>query len=351
MKTTLRLGASLLAFVGVLAAAAAANAQVCSSDAECDDGRFCNGVERCVRLPFLARRICLRGTASPCQAPYSVCDEPQDRCYSGQGCASDQECSDGAFCNGAEICGLLSRGGRRCTVGPVPCPAGEECVEASETCDRCGGIGDQDGDGWDSVDCGGTDCDDQDPSRHPGAVEVCDAAGHDEDCDPLTFGDRDRDDDGYIDALCCNGQVCGDDCDDQLASVHPTEAESCDGYDNDCDGLIDEGIGFPVYADLDRDGHGAGPTLGYSCRPALQTAWTNNDCDDLNAAIRPGAQVCTQDGAVQICGEDGTFGEPVFCPDWVGAQGACVPQPNGTGVCTVIYGWQPEPLPPYEEMP
>jgi len=61
-----------------------------------------------------------------------------------------------------------------------------------------------DGDGRDSIACGGDDCDDNDRNRYPGNAEVCDAEDHDEDCDATTFGNRDVDGDGHIDALCGN---------------------------------------------------------------------------------------------------------------------------------------------------
>jgi len=68
---------------------------------------------------------------------------------------------------------------------------------------------DADGDGRRSAACGGDDCDDHDAGRFPGNVEVCDADQHDEDCDPATFGFRDEDQDGVVDARCCNLDQAG----------------------------------------------------------------------------------------------------------------------------------------------
>lgn len=92
---------------------------------------------------------------------------------------------------------------------------------------------DRDGDGHEAVRYGGDDCDDRDPSRYPGNVEVCDRAHHDEDCNPETFGYKDADGDGVVDAACCNNSPsgkrnCGADCDDQNRAIQPA-SQVCDG--------------------------------------------------------------------------------------------------------------------------
>lgn len=48
-----------------------------------------------------------------------------------------------------------------------------------------------------------------------------------------------------------------DDCDDDNASVYSGASEICDGFDNDCDGNIDEGVSNTFYQDGDNDGQGA----------------------------------------------------------------------------------------------
>ena len=67
----------------------------------------------------------------------------------------------------------------------------------------------------------GLDCDDRDPGVHP--YNGC--------------GCTDADGDGYEDAACG-----GDDCDDGVPGVNPDAVEVLDGLDNDCDGMVDEGL-------------------------------------------------------------------------------------------------------------
>lgn len=111
-----------------------------------------------------------------------------------------------------------------------------------------------DGDGVRSVACGGSDCDDDDDDRFPGNPEVCDLV--DQDCNPNTVGDVDLDNDQAIDDACCNGAVCGTDCDETRANVHRLAPEVCDGFDNDCNTNVDEGVLLESWPDADDDGWG-----------------------------------------------------------------------------------------------
>jgi len=133
---------------------------------------------------------------------------------------------------------------------------------------------DNDGDTW--LVCDG-DCDDAAATTNPGAAELCD--GVDNDCDNvadngLTF---DADGDGYTSIGSCTGS--GDDCDDNDVDSYPGNPEVCDGADNDCAGGVDDGL----TSDVDGDGYTA---IG-SC------AGSADDCDDTDSFTNP--------GGVEIC--------------------------------------------------
>ncbi len=199
-------------------------------------------------------------------------------------CRTDSDCDDGVFCNGAEVCSDAV-----CTAGERPCPEEMGCDEDADACDES--CPDMDGDGFADVACGGNDCDDADDGRYPGNTELCDTADVDEDCDPDTFGVRDADMDGFADAACCNGDVCGPDCNDASAMVHPGEAESCDGLDNDCDGSTDEGVLNTYTVDADGDSFGsdaADAETMEACFTPSGFADRAGDCDDTMGDVNPG---------------------------------------------------------------
>jgi hypothetical protein len=196
---------------------------------------------------------------------------------------------------------------------------------------------DKDSDGFDAIECGGADCDDERALVRPSGTEVCetevcDPSNIDEDCNATTFGDRDADEDGFVDVECCNqsasGDIrCGNDCNDTRPTAHPTSVETCNDIDDDCDTAIDEGVTASLYTDGDHDGYGAGAAVA-GCFAVPGLSYLNNDCDDANAAIVPGEMKCLSATDYQIC-NNGAWSLKMTCP----TQTTCRPQPNGTGVC------------------
>ncbi len=224
------------------------------------------------------------------------------------GCVTDDQCSDDLFCNGVERCrpGDANADELGCVPADAdPCLAAQTCNEDADRCETmCAVSEDADGDRAIAVECGGDDCDDSDPNRYPGNAEVCDSAGHDEDCDGATYGERDLDGDGEDDARCCNGATCGRDCNDLRPDIHPTAAELCDRADNDCDSRVDEGVTVDSYPDMDFDGHGRmGSTAVQRCPGTLGFSSVADDCDDTEPRAYTGAaELC--DGLDNDC--DGT---------------------------------------------
>ena len=99
------------------------------------------------------------------------------------------------------------------------------------------------------------DCNDADFFITPDDFNEEPYDGIDNDCNPET-PDDDLDDDGFgID----------NDCDDQSSSINPNALDAaCDGYDNNCDGVVDEQWSGDVYEPNDafEDGVNLGDITG-----------------------------------------------------------------------------------------
>ncbi len=226
-------------------------------------------------------------------------------------CLVDEDCADGVYCNGRERCtpGAAGVDSFGCVAASPAsaCLASQACVEGIARClTQCTQTADADGDGHRAAECGGDDCDDADRNRFPGNPETCDSF-HDEDCDLATLGTLDADGDGIGSATCCNSvpgvpKICAADCDDSTRAVNPQAAEVCDGVDNNCNGVIDEGQATQTfYPDCDGDQYGAVGSTGVpGCAPpagaptcSLPTpgsTWApnNRDCDDADDGRHPG---------------------------------------------------------------
>ncbi len=190
--------------------------------------------------------------------------------------------------------------------------------DVEEVGESLGGGGDLDGDGFDDIIVGGSDnedayttggsvyvvrgfpatdvdgdgmvgwiddCDEEDAGTYLGSPETVD--GFDENCNGIIDDGTavyDDDGDGFTED--------GGDCDDGDEYVFPESPEYCDGVDSDCDGSI------PAAETTDTDGDG----------------WLEcQDCDDTNPSTYPGAlescdgidSDCTWDLATTEIDDDG----------------------------------------------
>ncbi len=130
-------------------------------------------------------------------------------------CVTDDECDDVNPCT-SDAC---IRWGHWCSHDPVD--ADEDGYPAAIV---------------DGVECGGTDCDDDDPRAHPEGHPGCGTGDTDLDCNGNV--DSDNDGDGFVNEDCPG--LAGDDCNDGDPATHPGADEVCnDGNDQDCDTVVD----------------------------------------------------------------------------------------------------------------
>ncbi len=239
---------------------------------------------------------CQQASGNPCAGWHDVCIMAPEQeqawgqhhlctsttCHLGWVCVDescnglDDDCDslidDGL---GAETCGVgacaheapVCVGGAMVPCDPLEGASDDICNGIDDDCDGTTDPGcDLDGDGYcDATDsCTGVsagcpqgcgDCDDGDADVHEGRLESCN--GRDDDCDGTTdnpgaqgctlfFADADGDGvgaNGSGKCLCAADAThpigTEGDCDDADPAVKPGAPESCNGRDDDCDGLTD----------------------------------------------------------------------------------------------------------------
>ena len=151
------------------------------------------------------------------------------------------------------------------------------------------------------------DCNDLDTLVHPNSVEFCDTI--DNNCNGVIdenssvdaqtwYADNDNDNfgsatnttqsctipDGYI--------ANSEDCDDADNDIYPTADELCNGFDDNCDGLVDGDDatdGSTFFADFDGDGFGNPNMTKSACSVPDNYAEDDTDCNDANEDISPNA--------------------------------------------------------------
>jgi len=203
----------------------------CTEDSVCTDAIRCT-LDRCRDRAFCEHlpQTALCDDGESCFPALGCIPTPPDSC------TTDEDCTGGRFCLGDWSC----QPEFGCQfIAPPNCEDADACT--ADSCSEGDGgcvhaARDGDGDGYGDDACGGDDCADDDPERHPGAAEVCN--GLDDDCD------------GTVDEACCTPDLpctttCGSTgaatCNmDGSAGPCAPPAETCNGTDDDCDGMTDE---------------------------------------------------------------------------------------------------------------
>jgi hypothetical protein len=127
------------------------------------------------------------------------------------------------------------------------------------------------------------------------------------------------------------------DCLDSNGDVYPDGAEICNGIDDNCDGVNDEGVELTTYY-LDNDGDGFGGASGsiQSCEIPSGYIQIGGDCNDNNVNVRPTAQELCSTNFDDDC--DGLINEICFPGNDNPTFASNCPLSTSATLCTTITG-------------
>jgi Putative metal-binding motif len=136
------------------------------------------------------------------------------------------------------------------------------------------------------------------------------------------------------------------DCNDYDKNANPMGTEVCNLYDDDCDGMVNEGLeNAMVYKDEDGDGHGArfNAESKVGCGNGVGWSSLRDDCDDTNRMIHPAVkESCnykddncngrTDEGVRAYCGVGWCRREAASCE----ANATCIPNQPRDEACNLF---------------
>jgi hypothetical protein len=280
------------------------------NDGSCDDGFFCTGIETCDAV-----NDCQPGTAPDCSdgvgCTIDTCNEATDSC---DNVTNDASCDDGTFCNGAETCDAVND----CQAGTPPsCDDGIGCTDDScnVTTDSCDNAANDANCPADGQFCNGTEfCDAVADCSSTGdpclATEVCEEVG--DTCElPAACGDGNLDagedcDDGNTDP----GDCCAPNCTleaDGSPCGDPSDG-TCDDPDTCLAGACQANLELPgtpcddqLFCNVNETCDGAGGCGGGEPNACDDgVGCTDDSCDEVGDA-------CANDTNDASCPDDGLF--------------------------------------------
>jgi hypothetical protein len=124
-----------------------------------------------------------------------------------------------------------------------------------------------------------TDCNDNDATVHTPQPYYADVDGDGYGAGPVVLLCSSTAPNGY--------SVNNTDCNDGNANIYPTANEQCNNIDDNCDGLIDNGVVTSTfYQDADNDGVGNAAVSVVACAAPVGYVLQSGDCNDNDASVQ-----------------------------------------------------------------